>query len=416
MDSVTTHYDTLGVTQAAEPAVIRAAYKALALVNHPDKTLHLPAEDRAARSALFRNLQEAFDVLSNSSSRNAYNRDLEQASHTKLRSHADPSATSRRHNTIRVTSREEKRNLKAKIEQDIAYIREQRAKRDLEDAQMDIAALKFMAQTYAEMAAEYNDDALGDGNLRTYCATQMQVYLAKMEKREHEHEDWLENMSRPKTPGTKPKRPPTSHNTRTAAPSPKPAGTTSAYNVRTATPMPKPAGTGSNTYNLRTVTPLPKPAAGTTSGANGFHNPTPRPAHYNSTTTSPATAPTRAEEKARKETIKQAELDAKAAAMRAEKKKYEAKLQEQARQEAARKAYARAKTGAPPVGQWGTGPHAYTEHTPPKTTTQDSNVAKSSEKKQCSTCGLHHASFAEFRKCTKERANQANDDSFFQSA
>ncbi|OAG05620.1 uncharacterized protein CC84DRAFT_730177 [Paraphaeosphaeria sporulosa] len=236
MDTVTTHYDTLGVTQAAAPAVIRGAYKALALLHHPDKTLRLPAEDRATHSSLFRSAQEAFDVLNNPSAKAAYDRKLQRASRSNSHSHVHSPTTSRRPNTIHVTSPEEKRALKVKIEQDIAYLRERRAKRDLEDAHMDIAALKFMAQTDAEMAAKYDEDALGHGHSRAYRATQMQVYLEKIEKRERKHEGWLENMARPRAPGMKPERPPTSYNIRTAAPSPKPA-----YNVRTATPMPKPA-------------------------------------------------------------------------------------------------------------------------------------------------------------------------------
>lgn len=423
MEAGSTHYDTLGVTKAAQLAVIRGAYKALALSHHPDKTLRLPAEDRATRSALFRNIQEAFDVLSNPSSKIAYDRELERASRSTPYSHANPSTTSPRHSTVRATSPEEKRTLKAKIEQDIAYLREQRAKRDLEDAQMDIAGLKFMAQVYAEMAVLYDDDALGHGNLRAYCAVQMQVYLAKIEQREREHEP----TSRPTTS--------TSYFTRTAAPLPKPAGTTStAYNLRTATPLPKPGDSNSNTYNLRTVTPLPKPAgnpectaynlrtatplarpaSGATSTISNVRTASPHLAPSNPTATSSFATPTRVEEKARKEAAKQAQMDAKAAAVRAEKEKHQAKLEDRVRQEAARKVHTRAKAGAP-VGRRRADPHAYTNHTSHQTTTRGNSPAKSSDKKPCSTCGAHHTSFAEFRKCIKERADPASDESFFQS-
>jgi hypothetical protein len=408
-----THYATLGVTQTAEVSVIRAAYKALALSHHPDKTINLSAEDRAAHSALFRDIQEAFDVLGNPALKIAYDRELERhgnvdASRSTFHRPPTSSNTSRRRNTIRLTSPEEKRAFEAKIEQDIAYLREQRAKRDLEDAQMDIAGLKFMLQKWVEMAEEYNDDALGHGNLRAHCAVQIQVYLAKIERREREQEEWLEDMSHPKTPGTKPARPPPRSATpnpyklRTATPMPKPVPhTTSApYGLRTATPLPRPACTTSSAYNLRTATPLPKSV--------------PSMASNNTNTTTPSAPPTRAEEKARKEAAKQAQLEAKAAAVRAEKEKLNAQLEEQVLQEAARKMHARAKAGAPAVGQRGAGGHAYTNHTSSQTTRKGNSAARQYDNKPCSTCGENHASFAEFRKCIKKRAEQANDESFFQ--
>jgi curved DNA-binding protein CbpA len=415
MEPISTHYATLGVTQTAEASVIRAAYKALALSHHPDKTVHLSAEDRAARSALFRDIQEAFDVLGNPALKIAYDRELERhgnvdASRSTFHRPRTSSTTSRRCNVIRVTTPQEKRALKAKIEQDLAYLREQRAKRDLEDAQMDVAGLKFMLQTWVEMVQEYDDDALGHGNLRAHCAVQIQVYLAKIEKREREHEEWLEDMSRPKTPAMKSARPPpsrsatpNSYKLRTTTPMPKPApyASSAPYALRTASPLSKPEGTTPTAYNLRTATPLPQPVLSTTSN--------------NPNATAPSAPPTRAQEKARKEAIKQAQLDAKAAAVRAEKAKLNAKREEQSRHEAARKTHARAKAGAAAAGQRGAGVHAHANHTSSEsqTTRQGSSATRQTDIKPCATCGGHHASFAEFRKCIRERVEQAEDESFF---
>ncbi|KAJ4353902.1 uncharacterized protein N0V89_005633 [Didymosphaeria variabile] len=377
METVTTYYATLGVTPNAELPVIRAAYKALALSHHPDKTVHLSAEDRSAHSALFREIQEAFDILGNPSLKIAYDRELQRHGgrvDVKSSTFHRPSAPSRRRNTIRITSPEEKRALKAKIEQDLAFLREQRAKRDIEDSQMDICGLKFVLQTWTEMAAEYDSDTLSHGYLRAHCAVQMQVYQAKIAKREREHEDWLEGMSRPKTPGNPgftPTRPPPSRST-------------------TSTPS-----------RLRTATTPSKPTTGT--------NPKDFAAAARSV------PPTRAEEKARKEAAKQSQLDAKAAAVRAGKEKYQAQLEEQASQESARKASARAKAGAPALGKWGAGGQANANHTPPHTTREGSGAAKPSYNKPCSTCGQAHASLAEIRKCVKKHADQVKDESFFQT-
>ncbi|KAL1608296.1 hypothetical protein SLS60_003236 [Paraconiothyrium brasiliense] len=378
MEAVTTYYATLGVTQNAELPVIRAAYKALALSHHPDKTVNLSAEDRAAHSALFRKIQEAFDVLGNPSLKIVYDRELQRhggrvdVTSSTFHRPPTPSTFPRRRKTIRITSPAEKRVLKTKIEQDLAYLREQRAKRDIEDSEMDISGLKFMLQTWAEMAAEYDDDALSNGNLRAHCAVQMQVYQAKIAKREREHEDWLQGMSRPKAPGNlgvKPTRPPPSRST-TSTPS----------RLRTATPTSRP---------MTRATPMSPAVAA-------------QPAPF-----------TRAEAKARKEAAKQSQLDAKAAAVRAGKETHRAKLEEQAHQDATRKARARAKAGAPPLGKWGASGQANANLTSRHTSSEGSSAAKPSYTKPCSTCGQSHASLAEIRKCVKDHADQVKDESFF---
>lgn len=68
-----THYDTLEVARGASPAVIRAAYKSLSQVWHPDRNSH-----RAAQAELqMTRLNVAYAVLSDSANRKRYDAELE---------------------------------------------------------------------------------------------------------------------------------------------------------------------------------------------------------------------------------------------------------------------------------------------------------------------------------------------------
>lgn len=60
------HYATLGISSNATPDVVKAAYRKKAAQYHPDKN---PAADAPAR---FREVQEAYEVLSNVDQRKAY--------------------------------------------------------------------------------------------------------------------------------------------------------------------------------------------------------------------------------------------------------------------------------------------------------------------------------------------------------
>ncbi len=62
------HYRTLGVHRHAEPEVIGAAYRALARRYHPDVNREPNAGDR------FRQIREAYEVLSDPSQRSRYDR------------------------------------------------------------------------------------------------------------------------------------------------------------------------------------------------------------------------------------------------------------------------------------------------------------------------------------------------------
>lgn len=367
-----THYATLGVTSSAEVSVIRAAYKALVLNHHPDKTVHLSAEARAEHSAIFRKVQEAWDVLGNSSLKEQYDRELDRHSgrvdlrRSTFHRPSTSGAAPRRHTTIRLTTPEEKRAMKAKVEQDLSYLREQRAKRDMEDSQMDITGLKFMLQIWTDMCAEYPSNVEGHGHLRAYCAVQMQVYQDKIVRREREHEEWLEAMSRPKAPGT-----PGPHSRR-------------ASTFRPAT------GTASK---LRTTTAA-RPAR--------------RAAPSKPTAKAPPQLSSRTEEKGRKDAVKQAQPDAKAAAVRSEKEKQKACLEDQARREAERIACVRAKAGAAPLHQ----PITFAVNT---SRSEGSGTAKPGVKNMCGKCSVEHSSFSEWRRCAKEQGEVVDEESFFRT-
>lgn len=71
------YYDVLGVSSAADDFVIKAAYKALAQRYHPDK-FHGNAKDATDAEAKMRQLNEAYQVLSDPAKRREYNASFQQ--------------------------------------------------------------------------------------------------------------------------------------------------------------------------------------------------------------------------------------------------------------------------------------------------------------------------------------------------
>ncbi|KAF2254558.1 DnaJ-domain-containing protein [Trematosphaeria pertusa] len=70
------HYETLGVTHSATADEIKAAFKKLALENHPDKTQHLTINERASREEFFKAVLNAYEVLSDAARRAAHDTHL----------------------------------------------------------------------------------------------------------------------------------------------------------------------------------------------------------------------------------------------------------------------------------------------------------------------------------------------------
>jgi curved DNA-binding protein CbpA len=68
------YYSILGVSPTAELVVIRAAYRALALRYHPDTW----GGDKTQAENLMRELNEAYEVLSNATSRKIYDEQREK--------------------------------------------------------------------------------------------------------------------------------------------------------------------------------------------------------------------------------------------------------------------------------------------------------------------------------------------------
>ena len=74
------YYEILGVSPLAEDIVIRAAYRALAQRYHPDKS----DEPKEAAALRMRSIQEAYQVLSDSVSRVAYDASLSNAQYEEV--------------------------------------------------------------------------------------------------------------------------------------------------------------------------------------------------------------------------------------------------------------------------------------------------------------------------------------------
>ncbi|CDP14318.1 unnamed protein product [Coffea canephora] len=64
------HYDVLGVPPDASPSNVRKAYRLLALKHHPDVSKDSGADE------IFKSIRHAYDILSNETTRNQYDRAL----------------------------------------------------------------------------------------------------------------------------------------------------------------------------------------------------------------------------------------------------------------------------------------------------------------------------------------------------
>ena len=68
---MSSHYETLGISTDAPIDVVRAAYRVLALKYHPDRNPHNPSAN-----GILRNLNHAFEVLSDSEKRREYDESI----------------------------------------------------------------------------------------------------------------------------------------------------------------------------------------------------------------------------------------------------------------------------------------------------------------------------------------------------
>ncbi|KAH7122831.1 hypothetical protein B0J11DRAFT_616182 [Dendryphion nanum] len=185
--SIQTYYTTLGVVPAAPSQVIRAAYKAQVLIHHPDKTIHLTAVQRAQHAASFRNIQEAYDVLSSPAQRTAYDIKLEQywnKENTKRFSRQ------RYYNsTVQTTSVTERANRKAQIAAELAQLREQRERQDKEDAKLSLSDLKLTLKLWTDLS----EDPKHSPPERAHCHIKMFEYEQRLRRREQEHNGYRDS-------------------------------------------------------------------------------------------------------------------------------------------------------------------------------------------------------------------------------
>jgi len=420
--STSTHYTTLELVSTAPPEVIRASYKALALIYHPDKTLGLPASERASHAAVFSQVQAAYDVLGNPALKAAYDAELAHHNdkvdrrlstfhHWSTRTAAKASSTPQRKPSVKLTTPEEKAASRAKARQSIECLREKRAQRDAEDMRMEVAGLKDMVEIWQDLAEENKADPV----MHAHCAIRIHEYEVKIADREQQHRHWLEKMS---TAKQSPSTPDTKRRATTPIAPKKPAASPSPVSAQS-----------SNTSRLQTTRPSsssisPTPASRDTTRAEERKR-----AEAERTAAAAARAHARSLEKAQREAAKQAHMDRKAAAVRAEQDKQKARMELQAQQEAERIAKARAKAGAAPLGTVGasSGPILsravrQSHHGEVQAGTSAVNASpsdgvdgvRSSGKKVCSKCGVEHASIREWRKCSMQAtsADEHDEESF----
>ncbi|KAI4960101.1 hypothetical protein J4E86_001721 [Alternaria arbusti] len=73
------HYQVLGIDIQANDAVIKKAYRRVALANHPEKTLHLSTAEIEQRTKIFKLATTAQEVLLDPAKRKSYNKTLARA-------------------------------------------------------------------------------------------------------------------------------------------------------------------------------------------------------------------------------------------------------------------------------------------------------------------------------------------------
>ncbi|KAF2031381.1 DnaJ-domain-containing protein [Setomelanomma holmii] len=209
--STATFYATLGLLPTAAPEIIRATYKALCLIYHPDKTLHLSSDERASHAAVFRDVQEAYDVLCNPSLKVSYDAELARhvhkvdknrsTFHRSSSSHSTSASTSSpsRRKPVQLTTPEEKASMRAKVRQSLEHLRQTRAVRNAEDEKLDIATLKNLAQIWRDLEQENDTNPA----LKSHCAIRIYEYGRKISQRPQQHGQWLAYLSAAKqTPVT----------------------------------------------------------------------------------------------------------------------------------------------------------------------------------------------------------------------
>lgn len=398
------HYTTLGLLPSAAPEVIRAAYKAICLISHPDKTMHLGPQERALHAATFKDVQQAYDVLGNPSMKAAYDTELkrinnkmtqgdtEHQSNLSYPNQPDVSAQTKRKTSVKLTTPEQKTALRAKAHQSMEYLRDQRTKRDAAESQMEIVILQSLVRIWTDLAEENKHDP----PMHAHCAIRIHEYNQKIAEREREHEEWLTKMSTAKcSPAAASKQRPSTPN------APKKPTETLTESAKY------------NAYNARRQTsesPSP-PVVPRTQRAKDREQ-----AEASRAAAAADRSQARLLEKAQREANKQAQLEQKQAAIQAEKAKQRARVEQKTAEEAQRIAKARAKAGATPLNnveaiigsEHGTSADTANTQVVP-TLTVNAQPNKPGGIKHCTNCSVGHGSLREWRLCNSLAAAQAKD-------
>lgn len=74
--TTTSHYSTLGLNPQATLNEIRSAYRSLILINHPDRLNSITNSNRTSTSSTADELNAAWEVLRNESTKEEYDRNL----------------------------------------------------------------------------------------------------------------------------------------------------------------------------------------------------------------------------------------------------------------------------------------------------------------------------------------------------
>ena len=323
-----THYATLGLAPNAPQEVVCAAYKALALTYHPDKTLELAAVERAARATVFSNLQEAFGVLKNQNHKAAYDAELAR----KDSEIVDEVFAFHHHAQSTLTIQEQNSSMRARARQQLQHWKVLREKRQEAEACWSMAELESLVKIWGDLE---NENA-ADPPMKARCAILSHEYLMEIDRRERDHGESLEKASTPghtivtlTTPVAVAHRPVT--------PS---ASTKSTTVVPAQSPnTPDVAARCTCSDISSTVTPFSRLNARAAERKR---------AEEKRAEEAKARAEARKGRKAQIEAVKQAQLEEKAAFVRAENERQKALAEEQARAKAEHIAKVRAKVrGAP---------------------------------------------------------------------
>lgn len=201
--TIANHYTTLGLVPTAAPEVIRASYKALALICHPDKTLNLATGERANHAAGFKDVQAAYDVLGNASLKAAYDAKLARRNsqvYGNASSHTATKATPtlQRKPSVKISTPLEKAAARAKARQSLEFLRVKRAEGDDVDERMDPTELKAMVDIWSELA----DENKSNPAMHAHCTIRVFEYNQKLAEREQQHTEWLAKMSSAKRTST----------------------------------------------------------------------------------------------------------------------------------------------------------------------------------------------------------------------